>query len=251
MVNASGASVLVGRGSAGGAGDFEEITLGTNLSMSGTTLNASGGGGGLADADYGDITVGGTGTTMTIDAGAVTLAKMADLAANSIIGNNTGGATAPVALTATQVRTLINVADGATANSADATLLARANHTGTQAQSTITNLVTDLAAKADAVLAIQTTVTSVQTIDNNDNNTVKQFSGSTARTWTLNSTPTAGTMVIIRSTATNNLTLSAASGMFINGATSSVTSAVITNGGVVTIIHLGSGVWLVTGSNIT
>lgn len=42
---------------------------------------------------------------------------------------------------------LSGIATGATANSADATLLARGNHTGTQAQSTIVNLVTDLAAK--------------------------------------------------------------------------------------------------------
>lgn len=43
---------------------------------------------------------------------------------------------------------LSGIATGATANSSDATLLNRANHTGTQAQSTITNLTTDLAAKA-------------------------------------------------------------------------------------------------------
>jgi len=43
--NASAADKLVGRGNGAGAGDFQEISLGTNLSMSGTTLNAAGGGG--------------------------------------------------------------------------------------------------------------------------------------------------------------------------------------------------------------
>lgn len=51
-------------------------------------------------------------------------------------------------MTSAQVTKLNGVAAGATANSADAVLLARANHTGTQPQSTVTNLVIDLAAKA-------------------------------------------------------------------------------------------------------
>lgn len=46
----------------------------------------------------------------TIAAGAVTLAKQANLAANSIIGNNTGAPATPLALTKTQVTAFLNAA---------------------------------------------------------------------------------------------------------------------------------------------
>ena len=58
----------------------------------------------------GDVT--GTGVTSfatTIASAAVTLVKMANLAANSIIGNNTGSAATPLALTTTQVKTLLAI----------------------------------------------------------------------------------------------------------------------------------------------
>lgn len=57
----------------------------------------------------GDVTgTGATSIAATIASGAVTLAKMANLAANSIIGNNTGTAATPLALTGTQVTAMLD-----------------------------------------------------------------------------------------------------------------------------------------------
>lgn len=73
-----------------------------------TTWATVSGGGGVTDGDKGDITVSGSGATWTIDAGAVTVSKMADLAASTILGNNTGGAAAPIALSAAQATALLD-----------------------------------------------------------------------------------------------------------------------------------------------
>lgn len=59
-------------------------------------------------------------TAKILDAN-VTLAKMANLAQNTIIGRVTASTGVPEALSAANVRTIINVADGATANAGDVT----------------------------------------------------------------------------------------------------------------------------------
>lgn len=80
-------------------------TLKTDLGLTGTNS------GDQTITLTGDVTGTGTGSfAATIGNGTVTLAKMANLAANSIIGNNTGSAATPIALTAAQVKALLAVA---------------------------------------------------------------------------------------------------------------------------------------------
>lgn len=68
LAQASAASRLLGRGSAAGAGDFEEITLGAGLSMTGTSISATAASPGFDDIGSGTNTaaamVVGTGATL-------------------------------------------------------------------------------------------------------------------------------------------------------------------------------------------
>ena len=87
--------------------------------------------------------------TVTVPDASFANAKLATMAQSTIKGRAASAGTGVATdLSAAQVRTLINVADGATANAADATLLARGSHTGTQLASTIS----DFTAAVEAVV---------------------------------------------------------------------------------------------------
>lgn len=123
---------------ASAAGNFGEVTIGAGLTLVAGVLDrvtqttVSGNAGtatalqtGRTIAMSGDVvwsvTFDGSGNVTaagTIQAASVTLAKMTNLAANSILGNNTGSAATPLALTAAQVRTLLGLAAVATSGSA-------------------------------------------------------------------------------------------------------------------------------------
>jgi hypothetical protein len=92
-------------------------------------------------------TAGGTpvGSLASIADDSVTFAKIEEIPANTILGNNTGSSSDILELSVAQTQTLLNVADGATANDSDANLKNRANHTGTQTASTISDFDTEVA----------------------------------------------------------------------------------------------------------
>lgn len=86
-------------GAAGSSADVDATSLGGGVyELDFTIPRGAAGVGGVSDGDYGDIVVSVGGTAMAIDNGVVSLAKMSTLAANSVIGNSTGGAATPAAL---------------------------------------------------------------------------------------------------------------------------------------------------------
>ncbi len=75
----------------------------------------------ISDGDKGDITVSNSGATFTIDNDAVTYAKIQNVTAtNRILGRDSSGAGVIEEITPANLRTMINVEDGATADQTNA-----------------------------------------------------------------------------------------------------------------------------------
>jgi hypothetical protein len=86
--NVSGASLLLGRGAGAGGGDVQEITLGTNLTMSGTTLNAA-----VASGTVTSVDASGGTTGLTFSGGPVTSTGTLTLSGTLDVDNGGTGAT--------------------------------------------------------------------------------------------------------------------------------------------------------------
>lgn len=141
----------------GNSGKFL-TTDGSKTSWSAVTAEPS-------DGDKGDVTVSGSGTVFTIDNDAVTYAKLQNVSASDrFLGRDTAGAGDVEEIDPAAARTILNVANGATANSSDAVLLARANHTGTQLLTTISD-VTASAAEVNTLDGITASTTELNYTD--------------------------------------------------------------------------------------
>ncbi len=83
------------------------LTPGTSIAITTTSIH-------IQDRNYGDITVTSSGTVWTIGNDAVTNAKLANMAQATVKGRAVGAGTGdPADLTAEELVTLINTADGA------------------------------------------------------------------------------------------------------------------------------------------
>ena len=103
MQNVSAASKLLGRGSAGGAGDPEEITVGTGLTMTGTTLTASASAPALDDLTDVTITSVADGEVLTYDSGTsawVNAAPSGGVGSVVLLEQHTASSSATIDLTA-------------------------------------------------------------------------------------------------------------------------------------------------------
>jgi hypothetical protein len=88
---------------------YDDVLNKMQISSTGT---GGSGGGGLVNGDYGDITVGGFGTTMTIDSGVVTYDKIQNVGGDKLLGTLVPGKVQEITCTA-QARMLLNDADAA------------------------------------------------------------------------------------------------------------------------------------------
>lgn len=83
------------------AADYQETTVGPTLTFSGTSLQTA--------ALTGDVTTAANSFATTLSNSAITLAKFADIAANTVLGNNTIAAAAPLALSRAQFTAMVDV----------------------------------------------------------------------------------------------------------------------------------------------
>lgn len=109
--------------------DTKKFYRGDGSTLGGVLIGASSSG--VSDGDKGDITVSASGATWTIDNGAVTSAKMANMPTATIKGQSVGNPTGvPQDLTAQEAREIVESAAPSVVTITTNTTLTKASHQG-------------------------------------------------------------------------------------------------------------------------
>lgn len=225
------------------SGTYPNITL-----TFGIPRGDPGASGALGDGTYSGIIVSGTGSALDVVNGHITYARMANAASAGLVGATGAGVHSLLSFATVKTNLALVKGDvglGNVDNTSDA------NKPISTATQTALNLKLDASALPSQFLTV-TNLSADTTLSNSHNNNLIRFTGTTSRTITLNGTPTAGFVAIVahRGTVTS-WTLNAASGIYLNGAASTVTSITAAPGAHFTLIHEGSGVWSADGRGLT
>jgi hypothetical protein len=178
-------------------------------------------GGGITDGDKGDITVSSSGATFTIDNDAVTYAKIQNVSAtNRILGRDSSGAGNIEEITPANLRTMINVEDGATAD---------------QSASDILSLLSDQNIATTGSLTIGTDIIHSGDTDTKISFTTDQITAATAGTTRLTVSDSA-IQLSLNTTVAGSFTMAATNSNFIvnNNAGSNVFTVNSSSGNVTT-----------------
>lgn len=168
-------------------------------------------------------------------------------------GNLGGGSLHSVAttgaagfLSAADKAKLDGIAPGATANSPDATLLNRANHTGAQSISTVSGLQAALDAKAPSMITVESNANTTYQLTATDNGKVKVFTAAAAVTVTVPTGLGAGFSCTLVQGGSGAVTLQAGAG----AAVSSLDGSLTTSGqnAAVSLLPLGTDSYLALGA---
>lgn len=211
----------------GGAASPSEISLGATLAFSGSALQTA--------AMTGDVTASANSFATLIAANAVTNAKMATMAANTVKANATGGATTPTDVTAPTARSssLLNIDAFTGRGDANYTILATDRTVGTNAAFTASRTFTLPAANAvnpghELIVAdFQGTVTGVNTL------IVQRAGADTVNGTTSVTISVANGAYLFRSDGTSKWSAQAI-GAAAGGGVSSITCGVGMSGGTIT-----------------
>jgi hypothetical protein len=253
--NAAGAWTLVQSGTVNGKANFGVISpsVGTSTTYGTTNIQWTqtngladvtvGSGGSLVESGNqltraaltGDVTAAADSNTTTVAAAAITFSKMANLAANSVIGNSTGSAATPTALTLASAATPSSVVQR-----------------DTNGNVTFNSVIEAVASTATAAGTTTLTVASAQT---------QQFTGTNTQTVVLPNATTlqVGQQFTVANRSTGAVTVNSTGGSLVQtmAASSQATYTLITNGTAAgtwdvaySITNAGSGGGTVTSASV-